>query len=226
MNCEIKYAPKKLDDLIYPNIGVERRIKGYASKQLEGHIILYGPNGTGKSSLAQLLVQEIGNHHPEFERKDADELLTKTNLKKYLLEASVYASMTVSEKFFLILNEFDYSKKNLDKFWTALDACGNNLMVLITTNQPMNVHTSIRARCDLIEMEGICAAAALQRIQYCLNMEGLNLPDDQVLHYLKTEEHFLNMRRYLRLADYIIFLAKNNLPLPTWTNNPKPLRIV
>jgi replication-associated recombination protein RarA len=66
MNCEIKYAPKKLDDLIYPNIGVERRIKGYASKQLEGHIILYGPNGTGKSTLAQLLVQELVNHNPEF----------------------------------------------------------------------------------------------------------------------------------------------------------------
>ena len=43
MKCEIKYAPKCLDDIIYPSIGVERRIKAYAEKHVQGHIILHGP---------------------------------------------------------------------------------------------------------------------------------------------------------------------------------------
>jgi len=226
MKCEIKYAPKQLDEVIYPNVGVERRINGYATKQLEGHIILHGPNGTGKSSLANLLVMEIGNQHPEVERKDAEELLAQPDLKKYLKQASAYAAMTTSEKFFLILNEFDYSKKNLNKFWTALDACGSGVMAIITTNQPMDVHASIRSRCDVIEMPGVCAEAALQRIQYCLSMEGVNLPDAQVLHYLKLQEQFFDLRRYFRVADQIIYLIKNNLPMPPWTSNPKPLRVV
>jgi len=226
MKCEIKYAPNQLDEVIYPNVGVERRINGYATKQLEGHIILHGPNGTGKTSLANLLVKEIGNQHPEIERKDADELLAQLDLKKYLKQAAAYAAMTTSEKFFLILNEFDYSKKNLNKFWTALDACGSGVMAIITTNQPMDVHPSVRSRCDVIEMPGVCAEAALQRIQYCLSMEGVNLPDAQVLHYLKLQEQFLDLRRYFRLADQIIYLIKNNLPMPSWTSNPKPLRVV
>ena len=226
MKCEIKYAPNQLDEVIYPNVGVERRINGYATKQLEGHIILHGPNGTGKSSLANLLVKEIGHQHPEVERKDADELLAQPDLKKYLKQASAYAAMTTSEKFFLILNEFDYSKKNLNKFWTALDACGDGVMAIITTNQPMDVHASIRSRCDVIEMPGVCAEAALQRIQYCLSMEGVNLPDAQVLHYLKLQEQFFDLRRYFRVADQIIYLIKNNLPMPAWTSNPKPLRVV
>ena len=226
MKCEIKYAPNQLDEVIYPNVGVERRINGYATKQLEGHIILHGPNGTGKTSLANLLVKEIGNQHPEIERKDADEFLAQPDLKKYLKQAAAYAAMTTSEKFFLILNEFDYSKKNLNKFWTALDACGSGVMAIITTNQPMDVHPSVRSRCDVIEMPGVCAEAALQRIQYCLSMEGVNLPDAQVLHYLKLQEQFLDLRRYFRLADQIIYLIKNNLPMPSWTSNPKPLRVV
>lgn len=226
MKCEIKYAPNDLDELIYPNIGVERRIKGYASKQLEGHIILHGPNGTGKTTLANLLVKQIGNQNPEVERKEADEFLAQPDLKKYLKQASAYAAMTTSEKFFLILNEFDYSKKNLNKFWTALDACGSGVMAIITTNQPMDVHPSVRSRCDVIEMPGVCAEAALQRIQYCLSMEGVNLPDAQVLHYLKLQEQFLDLRRYFRVADQIIYLIKNNLPMPSWTSNPKPLRVV
>ena len=226
MKCEIKYAPNDLDELIYPNIGVERRINGYASRQLEGHIILHGPNGTGKTSLANLLVKQIGNQNPEVERKETEEFLAQPDLKKYLKQASAYAAMTTSEKFFLILNEFDYSKKNLNKFWTALDACGGGVMAIITTNQPMDVHPSVRSRCDVIEMPGVCAEAALQRIQYCLSMEGVNLPDAQVLHYLKLQEQFLDLRRYFRVADQIIYLIKNNLPMPSWTSTPKPLRVV
>ena len=226
MKCEIKYAPNQLDEVIYPNVGVERRINGYATKQLEGHIILHGPNGTGKTSLANLLVKEIGNQHPEIERKDADELLTQPDLKKYLKQAVAYAAMTTSEKFFLILNEFDYSKKNLNKFWTALDACGDGVMAIITTNQPMDVHASIRSRCDVIEMPGVCAEAALQRIQYCLSMEGVNLPDAQVLHYLKNYVQGFDLRRYFRIADQIIYLSKNNMPMMPWTSNPKPLRVI
>ena len=226
MKCEIKYAPNQLNEVIYPNVGVERRINGYATKQLEGHIILHGLNGTGKTSLANLLVKEIGNQHPEIERKDADELLAQPDLKKYLKQAVAYAAMTTSEKFFLILNEFDYSKKNLNKFWTALDACGDGVMAIITTNQPMDVHASIRSRCDVIEMPGVCAEAALQRIQYCLSMEGVNLPDAQVLHYLKNYVQGFDLRRYFRIADQIIYLSKNNMPMMPWTSNPKPLRVV
>lgn len=226
MKCEIKYAPNQLDEVIYPNVGAERRINGYATKQLEGHIILHGPNGTGKTSLANLLVKEIGNQHPEVERKDADELLAQPDLKKYLKQAAAYAAMTTSEKFFLILNEFDYSKKNLNKFWTALDACGDSVMAIITTNQPMDVHASIRSRCDVIEIPGVCAEAALQRIQYCLNMEGVNLPDAQVLHYLKNYVQGFDLRRYFRIADQIIYLSKNNMPMMPWTSNPKTLRVI
>lgn len=226
MKCEIKYAPNQLNEVIYPNVGVERRINGYATKQLEGHMILHGPNGTGKTSLANLLVKEIGNQHPEIERKDADELLAQPDLKKYLKQAAAYAAMTTSEKFFLILNEFDYSKKNLNKFWTALDACGDGVMAIITTNQPMDVHASIRSRCDVIEMPGVCAEAALQRIQYCLSMEGVNLPDAQVLHYLKNYVQGFDLRRYFRIADQIIYLSKNNMPMMPWTSNPKPLRVI
>ena len=65
----LKYAPKCLNDIIYPSIGVERRIKAYAEKEVQGHIILHGPNGTGKTTLANLLVKQIGNQKPFIELK-------------------------------------------------------------------------------------------------------------------------------------------------------------
>ena len=56
MKTAIKYAPSNLNEVIYPSKAVELRVHAYATKQMEGHVMLYGPNGTGKTTLAQLLV--------------------------------------------------------------------------------------------------------------------------------------------------------------------------
>lgn len=226
MKCEIKYAPKNLDEVIFPSTAVQRRITGYATGQLSGHIMLHGPNGTGKTTVANLLVNELGNGHPHVDRCDADELLAKPDLKLYLKQAAAFAAMTESEKLFLVLNEFDNAKKNLSKFWTALDACGDSVMAVITTNEPMDIHKSIRSRCDVIEMPDITANAALDRVQHCLTAEGLVLPDEQVLHYLKTYEHFMDLRKYFKVADEILYLWRNGDSMPPWTGQPKTLRVV
>jgi len=226
MKCEIKYTPTSLDEVIFPSAEVECRIRGYATGQLEGHIMLHGPNGTGKTTVANLLVKQLGNGHPHIERCDADELMAKADLKLYLKQAAAFAAMTTSEKHFLILNEFDNAKKNLSKFWTALDACGDSVMALITTNEPIDVHKSVRSRCDIIEFPGITAFAALGRIQHCLKAEGVVLPDAQVLHYLKSKEHFFDLRKYFRVADEILYLVSNNMALPPWGSQKKPLRVV
>lgn len=99
-------------------------------------------------------------------------------------------------------------------------------MAVITTNQPMDIHPSIRSRCDLVEMPGIFANEALPRIQYCLNLEGVNLPDKQILHYLKLQEQFRDLRKYFRVADQIIYLSRNNMTMPSWNNTPSSIRVV
>lgn len=226
MKCEIKYTPTTLDEVIFPSVEVECRIRGYATGQLEGHIMLHGPNGTGKTTVANLLVKHLGNGHPQIERCDADELLSKPDLKLYLKQAAAFAALTTSEKHFLILNEFDNAKKNLSNFWTALDACGDGVVTVITTNEPMTVHKSIRSRCDIIEFPAVTAMAALERIQYCLKAEGVVLPDAQVLHYLKGKEHFMDLRKYFRVADEILYLVGNKMEMPPWGTQRKPLRVV
>jgi replication-associated recombination protein RarA len=226
MNFKTKYIPSSLDQVIFTDEAVKRRIYGYASGKLEGHIILYGPNGTGKTTIANLLVKQIGGGNPHIESINVDDLLAKSDLNWYLRQAASFASLTTSGKHFLILNEFDNSKKNLNKFWTALDECGSGVMVVITTNNPLNIHISIRSRFDLVEIKGVTPAAALNRIQDCLNKEGLKLPDAQVLYYLKIYEDSNDLRKYIQVADEILYLWKTNQNLPPWQRQTTSLRIV
>ncbi len=226
MKCEIKYAPTNLNEVIYPSVAVERRIKGIAAGQLEGHVMLYGPNGTGKTTVAKLLIQAIGGADARVEDLDSEELLAKPKLREYLKNEAGIARLTTSGKFFLLLNEFDNAKKGVNKLWTALDACGDSVVSVITTNEPMDVHRSVRDRCTVIEMPGIPAIAALPRVQYALQSEGVHLPDRQVLHYLKPQEQWRSLRKYMRVADELLYLHKSGLPFPAWSSIPAALKII
>jgi len=226
MKSEIKYAPKNLAEVIYPSVAVERRIKGYASGHLEGHILLHGTNGSGKSTVAKLLVDGIGGVNASVEYGVFEDLLEKNDLRGYLMQAASYARFTEGKKHFLVLDEFDQAKKNVGKFWRALDACGLDVMAIITTNKPMDLDRAIRSRCDLIEMNGVSAIAALPRIQFMLMAEGLNLPDQQVLYYLSLKELWMDMRKYAGVVDELLFLHNNQLSLPSWTAVQPSLKVV
>lgn len=226
MKCELKYSPTNLNEVIYPNVAVERRIQGYATGQLEGHIILHGPNGTGKTTLANLLVRAIGGEDAVLDTNEHDELLGKSDLRGYLRQASALARFSNSGKHFMLLNEFDNAKKNLNKFWTGLDACGDGVMVIVTTNKPMAIDPSIRSRCDLVDMPAISASAALARVQFILKAEGLELDSAQVLEYLRSRAHWGDLRKYFRLADELLFLQRSGLPFPAWSGTPRTLKVM
>ena len=226
MKTAIKYAPTNLNEVIYPSAAAERRIKAYASGQLEGHVMLYGPNGTGKTTVANLLAQAIGGADVKLESDDFDELMAKPKLRDYLRNASALARMTTSNKHFMVLNEFDNAKKGLSKFWTALDACEDGVMAIITTNHPMNIDRSVRSRFDMIEFSGVTAMVALPRIQYALKSEGLLLPDAQVLYYLKQEEHLMDLRKYFKKADELLFLHNSGGTFPSWVAMTPKLKVI
>ena len=226
MKCENKYAPTNLNEVIYPSLAVERRIKGYAAGQLEGHVMLYGPNGTGKTTVANLLVRAIGGKNARLEDCDIEELLAKPKLRDYLRNASAWARIAPGDKYFLILNEFDYAKRGVNKLWTALDECGDGAMAIITTNNPTSIDRAVRSRFDMIEIPGVSARAALPRIQHALNAEGLALPDPQVLFYLQEVEHMMDLRKYFKKADELLYLQRNGFKFPAWKPVSPTFKIV
>jgi replication-associated recombination protein RarA len=216
MKCEIKYAPQQLSEVIYPSAAVGLRINAYATGALSDNIILWGPNGTGKSTVARLLIKAIGGEDALVETLPYDDLVRKTDLRIYLMQAAHMAKFTTSGKYFLLFEEFDNETKKMDKLWTAMDACGDGLMTIFTTNKPLKIDPSLRSRMKMVEFPALTPASVVPRAQYILAAEGLVLPDAQVLHYLAKMAVPQDWRQYMRVLDDLLMLHRSGMQLPAW----------
>jgi replication-associated recombination protein RarA len=217
VKTEIKYAPKNLGEVIYPNDAVRTRIQAYMSRDLEGNILLWGPNGTGKTTVAELLPHYIGGDDAFIETESFDDILKKDDLRAYIANSCSIASFSNS-KYFMVFHEFDNAKANVSKFWTVIEEYADQLMLIITSNDPMKIHKSLRSRCDEIAFPALTARQVLPRALKILAAEGVNLPDKQVLHYLTQIEHFGDLRKYFAKLDEIIFLSKTGKTFPPTPN--------
>lgn len=214
MGFAIKYAPKSLAEVIFPNQAVKLRVEAYTRGLLDKHIILHGPNGTGKSTIARLLPDAIVGGNAIVECNDYDDLLNKKDLRQYLRQACTLNGFTDQSKVFLVFEEFDNAKVNLNKLWTAMDACANELLVIISTNHEMSISKSFRDRCNLINIHKLSANNILPRAQFILQNEGLILPDDYVLAYLQQADWSGSLRLYMQMLDELYACHAMGLPLP------------
>lgn len=214
MKTAIKYAPQSLGDVIYPSLAVQTRIDAYANKALEGNILLWGPNGTGKSTAAHLLPVAIGGARVQIERKDMEQLVRMKNLRTYLQNATSVIFLEEGEKLFIVAEELDTLKGDFANFWKALDAVQDRVMLIVTTNDAMNIHKSLRSRCDLINFPALGARQVLTRAQLILHGEDVHLSDQQVLYWLQLVESTGDLRDYMNKLDEILYLVRNELALP------------
>ena len=223
MKTANKYKPTNLGEVIYPSEAVRIRIQAYMSGNLEGNLLLWGPNGTGKTSVADLLPAYINNGDAPVDT-NYDAILKKDDLNGYIANSCSIAKWGGHKKHFMVFHEFDNAEDDVNELWTAMDKYSDKLMVIITTNNPMSVHKSLRSRCDEVHFPALTARQVLRRSQSILNQEGLSLLDAQVLHYLDQIEHFGDLRKYFAKLDEILLLSRMGAilpPVPAIANKPR-----
>lgn len=219
MNCQIKYKPNTLADVIYPNESVREFINTVARGDLIQNIIFYGPNGTGKSTVADLLPYAISGESAIVEEKDYSELLDQKDLKDYLERQYRLSTLGDREKtrYYLVLHEFDNATKNLVKLWTALDSFADRMTLFATTNNQMAIHQSIRSRCRCVEFPAISVNSFLPRATSILANENIAITQAELVKQLSVVKTG-DLRGYLNQLDDLI--ATRRTPIP-----PKRLQL-
>jgi DNA polymerase-3 subunit gamma/tau len=237
ITSEVKYAPQTINDVVFNNEHYKDKInlifKGFQCR----HLMLSGTNGNGKTTIANLIAAELTRHCDMLLMNDSiEKVMAQTDIKQFFMNVKSFATLSganESDRVVIVFHELDNYKGSLDKFWIAMDDLKEDLLVIITTNHPMLFASAVRSRCDKFDFTRIKPEEFLERAQFILKSESINVSDSDLLDHLKRHTpKTSDVRDYLSVLDALIFKHQNNIPLPfnqvpkTCARSASVLRIV
>ena len=168
-----KWRPKTIDELV-----LLPRIKKHFENGVEGNYIFYGHYGTGKTSLARILIGKYTKDKPFLELNSS--LFTSIDVLRNEIEDFCKFTplmSTDSDIKYIFLDEFErVSQQFQDAFKAFIEKYSKNVRFIITTNHINKISDGIKSRIPQINFD-------------CLNVE---------------EEKFLKQEIYKRIVNTIL----------------------
>lgn len=157
-----RMRPQNLDQVVGQNhlIGPGKIIRRMVEAHLLSSMILYGPPGIGKTSIASAIA---GSTKYAFRKLNA-----ATDGKKQLKQVAEEAKM--SGTVILLLDEIHRLDKTKQDYLLPLLESGQVILIGATTENPyIAISPAIRSRCQIFELKPLSAKDAEQAIMRALN---------------------------------------------------------
>ena len=195
-----KYRPRKIEECILPD-NIKSTFLNFLDKGEVPNLLLAGPAGCGKTTVAKALCNELGVDYYVINGSDEGRFLdtVRNNAKNFASTVSI--SSTAKHKV-IIIDEADNTTNDVQLLLRAfIEEFSGNCRFIFTCNYKNKIVEPLHSRCAVVEF-GIkgkerqeIAASFFKRIQTILDTEGIKY-DNKVLVEL-INKHFPDWRRVL-----------------------------
>lgn len=182
------FQPNQFSDLVFEEECIKQRLFAYASGKRDGHIILYGDYGTGKSTAAKIIAEtrcddETAGFVDVIHARDAS-----IEMERYLLRISngfnIQQMMGINTPYAVIDEADQLSEINQHHLRAFMDnAIG---CVILTTNHIHALDKGIRDRADEVEIKSLSPNAVCERASDILKAQGIVVEQSYLLRLLST----------------------------------------
>lgn len=169
----VKMRPRSLEDYVGQKqaVGPDTWLRQAIEADALSSIILYGPAGTGKTTLARIIAQSTHAHFVEVNAIDA----TVKDLRQAIKEAKERL-LTANVKTILFIDEIHrFSRSQQD---ALLHAVENRVLIMIgasTENPYFEVNTALNSRSRIIELKPLSTEEIIAVLDKALSdKQGLN----------------------------------------------------
>ena len=171
-----KYRPIKLVDYV-GNEHLKSKVEGYLETGDVPHLLLYGKAGTGKTTLAKLIVRSLDCDYMIINASDENNVETvRTKVKNFA------SSMGFKKYKIIILDEFDYMSQNAQAILRNLmETFSQHCRFILTCNYIEKVIDPIQSRCQTFQIIPPTKKDVAVQISKILGSEGIKFePKDLV----------------------------------------------
>jgi len=171
-----KYRPKKLSEYV-GNEHLKEKVADYLQTGDVPHLLFFGKAGTGKTTLAKLIVNSINCDHIIINASDENNVDTVRNKVKGFASTIGFKDMKV-----IILDEFDYMTPNAQAILRNLmETFSKHCRFILTCNYVEKVIDPIQSRCQTFQIVPPTKKDVAVQISQILGKEGVSFePKDLV----------------------------------------------
>ena len=142
-----KYRPSKLDDYV-GNEHLKNKVSGYIENEDVPHLLFFGKAGTGKTTLAKLIVSSIECDFMMINASDENNVETVRNKVK-----NFASSMGFKKYKIIILDEFDYMTPQAQAILRNLmETFSRHCRFILTCNYIEKIIEPIQSRCQTFQI--------------------------------------------------------------------------
>jgi len=171
-----KYRPRKLTEYV-GNEHLKQKVSDYLTSGDVPHLLFFGKAGTGKTTLAKLIVNSINCDHIIINASDENNVDTVRNKVKGFASTIGFKDMKV-----IILDEFDYMTPNAQAILRNLmETFSKHCRFILTCNYVEKVIDPIQSRCQTFQIVPPSKKEVAVQISQILGKEGVSFePKDLV----------------------------------------------
>jgi DNA polymerase III delta prime subunit len=180
-----KYRPKSTDDYVWIDKEQKHMVETWIKDKYIPHLLLAGNAGAGKTTLAKVLVNELGVDPAEFMHINAsrdngvDFLRNKIN--------NFCSTMAMGPFKVVLLDEADYITPPAQGILRGmLEQYAEGVRFILTCNYPNKIIPALHSRCQTITFKRLDETDFTRRLAEILVTEGVDLDADTLGMYVKA----------------------------------------
>ena len=196
-----KYRPKNIDDCILPE-DTKQTFKEFLKKGEIPNLLLSGPPGIGKTTVAKAMCEELGVDYYVINGSDEGRFLDTVRNQAKNFASSVSLMDADKKHKVIIIDEADNTTHDVQLLLRAnIESFYKNCRFIFTCNFKNRIIEPLHSRCSVIEFaisgknKATIAAQFFKRLVFILDQENIEA-DKKVVAEL-INKHFPDWRRVL-----------------------------
>jgi replication factor C small subunit len=181
-----KYRPNSIDGYVFRDQHQRDQVESWIQEKSIPHLLFSGSAGVGKTTLAKILIEQIGV-------QDTDVMLANGSKEARKIEwvdklISFCQTMPFGDVKIVLIDEADFM--NINSVQPALrnlmEDYSNSVRFILTCNYPNKILPAIHSRCQTIHIEKTDPVEFTARVATILVEEGVEFDLDTLDSYVKA----------------------------------------
>jgi len=189
-----KYRPKNLDSYV-GNENLKKKVSRYLKEGDVPHLLLFGNAGTGKTTLAKLIVKNIECDHMYINASDENSVDVMRNKIKDFASSVGFKPLKV-----IILDECDFLTPNAQAaLRNLMETFSRHCRFILTCNYVEKVIDPIQSRCQVFGVTPPSKADVARQVSLILGMEEIKYDVDKIK--ILIDSGYPDIRRVINSAQ-------------------------